>query len=433
MLDFSGLAPRLDLPLKDLKDLHGRPLLTTTDVRIWYSDTSLEECLRDMYVRNVPLCLVREKDETVSCPKGEAGGDISSSVRAGIRVLDMKDVLHKLLEFRGHCSAGDITGTRCEAEKTPFQQTSPYPSHQPPLPSSFHSTRHSKSSFEPFLNLPVDQIADASGRNPLIHVPDTVTLRSLLRHFEQPHWILIYSKDSKDGLSDTLCGVFTLMNFMQVLERLTPPEVPLSSDGYTLAQRGGDPLSKAAHKSALMPFSGWTASMVKAATQAQAGSAQPNSDGLVVCYEDVSLFSALQLLDKSGYSALPIVTRGRPGDCRGVLSTRDLQCILLRNPECGYLGFAVLNVPVLDYLSSVRQLEALKARYPVIRVSNDSSLDTVLAKILASNIRRLILTNDAGQMTGILTVTDLGRFVARQFTNVEPTASNATVFPSTET
>lgn len=443
--DFSGLPPRLDQPVKGLKDLNNDPFLPMTETRTWNSDIPLEHCLRDMYKRNIPLCLVRDISSTKGGTSETSFGGCQASAcgqdTVGLRVMDMRDIVYTLLEHLEHgletTSEEEGVASHCSlpvvhnvlvTEPGSAQESR---SHQSSL------WEHCKDSFLPLLKSPVGRVANISQRNRFVCIPHSASLRTVLQCFEEPQWIILYADDGAEGsdegyIPDKIRGVFTLTNFMQLLERLTPPDLVLSPQGPLFVPPGTDPLKALTRKPTLTPFDGWTAGMIKAATESNARprSSEHSPSEIHVCFEDESLLSALKLLHVTGFSAVPIVSRAKLRVCRGVLSGRDLQCILLGELFFGVTGTAVFNVAVLDYLSKVRQLEALKAKYPVIHVAENATLDTVLAKILASNIRRLFLTDNAGYITGVLTVTDLGRFIARQFVRDKPSTTNVSNHPS---
>lgn len=416
--DFSQVIPHLDEPVRTNEDrlFHDQGKTMVLDRSV-----ALQKCLEEMYAANTRACLVHfpngiptyrkyaslkqqklphvhhhaeqatptesTPEGTEASPRSAATTPASSSVGGGrgslcdavhkkYLFLDMRDVL--CLAVERHAEVYGMYGEKSDV---------------PPL----------MQFIEAILALPVGEVANISGRNDYECGTDTETLRELLLKLETSPWVPVFS-ELEDLPHPKLLGIFTVTDFLKFIQDITPAHITPPPTGFI---PNADPLTIFSRKRTMTPLDHWTAGAIKSATRAK------KFEELHICFEDESLLDGLKLLYKTGYSAVPIVSHANPRQCMSVFSVRDLQPILLRRHAICASG-AIFTMPILDYMSAVHQLESLKARYPVVHVKENATIDAVIGKILASNIRRLLLTDNAGLLTGILSVTDLGRFIARE-------------------
>lgn len=426
--DFSVIFRRLDRTIQNLQNRDGDQLFSS-DPLVHDASYSLRECLQEMASRSLRTCLVYypkgvpegrrnssarrysqgsrpssgvDLDPEVkktgppvpSSPKivveSVSGGDDAARVRdetldrwahETYQFLDMRDVLFLLLE-----RYDEIYG-----------------------PNGEKSDRPAREFLDELLDIQIGGVANLSGRNGFTSAYDCCTMRELLRRFENSPRIPVfnYTENGDDrNQAPDLIGIFSVIDFLQLLNKLTVEE----SDFDSSLVPSGDPMTTFAKKPTLTAIDTFTASMIKTVTQP--ARAKKYSE-LHICFEDESLFSALKVLLKTGFSAIPIVSHSNPRNCVGIFSVRDLLPILLQTSDL-FVSGALLSIPIMDYVSSIRQMQSLKARYPVIHVRQNATIDAVVGKILAANVRRLLLTDDEGMLTGILSVTDLGRFISRE-------------------
>uniref|UniRef100_A0A0G4HGC4 CBS domain-containing protein n=1 Tax=Chromera velia CCMP2878 TaxID=1169474 RepID=A0A0G4HGC4_9ALVE len=141
----------------------------------------------------------------------------------------------------------------------------------------------------------------------------------------------------------------------------------------------------------------------------------------VSCITDEdSLFKAMYLLYKTGFSAMPIVDSSNPLHVISVLSVRDLKHLLL--PDLLYLSPKCLTEPAMDFLTAVKRFEE-KGRFPFMNVREDSSLQAAVAKLLAASVQRILLTDSRGQLSGVVSITDICRLLAELGSRAQSSAS----------
>lgn len=445
--DFASLPERLDQRLCDLVDEENKPLVVPAKMRIWPAETSLSECLIDMYKRH-------DRVSFVSFPKGVP------KWRTTVKEADFADSTHIRSPRRQvRLSGSPVPGRSC-SDREPLSPSAPAddPSYTKPqisvvmeddekveqpttsirLPQLertlvaldmrdvvhvvvdlYHQycdssvvapadRKQSKPLIEEVLNLSVGDVANVSRRNTFCCITETASLRALLQQFEEAQWIIICKQADKDSF-DQIEGLFTVIDFMNLINRVSsrPRRQSYHGKHQTTTHLGAE----LTRKSTLTPFDIWTATMIKAATHP--GRATKNA-GVDVCFEDEPLLFVLKLLNRTGYSAVPIVAYSNPRACCAVFSAQDILTILLRSAELSCDTSCFEHLSIIKCISAIREIEESSTpRYPVIHVFENDRLDTVLDKIVTSNVRRLILMDHEKNMTAVLSVTDLGRFIAR--------------------
>lgn len=437
-LDFSVLTERLDTPLCALKDNSGNQLVVPSEVSIWTPKISLRECLSDMYQRHARVSLVSFPNGVPGWTITEGGTDQAKEVqKTNVSKSPATDSVHSVAPTSSSCSSYtpsvvDVHISTVSSQEEQGDTDGPYRLKQLEekltaldmrdvvhvVVDLYHQYRDNnflsekppeKNFITTVLDLFVGDVANVSRRNTIRCIKEASTLRYLLQQFEKAQWVFICTTSGEDDCIQRIRGLFTVIDFMDLLSRLT-----LTSHAQFHRQRSHklhSPVDTTL-KPRLTPLDTWTATMVKIAAHPALASKAANN--VEICFEDEPLLFVLNQLNRTGFSAIPVVARENPRTCVGVFSSRDVQTILLRPSSLAYDVTTFEDVSVLDCLCSIRQLEDLaKARYSVIHVRDDASLDTVMRKLLASNVRRLILMDSEGKMTAVLSVTDLGRFIAR--------------------
>eukprot|EP01053_Blabericola_migrator_P005158 Blabericola_migrator_1__5157@NODE_265_length_10621_cov_160_318363_g221_i0_p2_GENE_NODE_265_length_10621_cov_160_318363_g221_i0NODE_265_length_10621_cov_160_318363_g221_i0_p2_ORF_typecomplete_len469_score71_03CBS/PF00571_28/1_2e03CBS/PF00571_28/1_8e04CBS/PF00571_28/0_0047CBS/PF00571_28/1_8e07Mob_synth_C/PF06463_13/2_4e02Mob_synth_C/PF06463_13/1_3_NODE_265_length_10621_cov_160_318363_g221_i014892895 len=130
---------------------------------------------------------------------------------------------------------------------------------------------------------------------------------------------------------------------------------------------------------------------------------------LQVCADVDPLLDTMRKLSETGYTALPIVDSMSPRKTLGVISVRDFKLMLTKTEKLA----SILSLSTLTYVSQVRQLECLKAKFPSISVHQKTPLRTVVHKMLAADIQRIFIVDEQSQIVGIFSRTDLGRLIAK--------------------
>jgi CBS domain-containing protein len=109
------------------------------------------------------------------------------------------------------------------------------------------------------------------------------------------------------------------------------------------------------------------------------------------CSAFSSVLEASALFQDAGCGAVPVVDAGRP---IGILTDRDVALAVANNPDLGTL-------PVADFMSK-----------EVISVPPDASLEEVGAMFGRHGVHRLLVVDAAGQLQGIVALSDLAPHVS---------------------
>jgi len=120
--------------------------------------------------------------------------------------------------------------------------------------------------------------------------------------------------------------------------------------------------------------------------------------------EETIALKAMQTLDEEKVSGLAIVDED--GMLIGQTSANDLKLFVLDR------GQLTMDLPILDYLSEIRQREASKKEKPgVVKVHTDVSLGRVIGLIAATKLHRVYLADKEGKPIGIISISDILHFV----------------------
>lgn len=122
--------------------------------------------------------------------------------------------------------------------------------------------------------------------------------------------------------------------------------------------------------------------------------------------EDKKAIDAFRMMREQQSSFVPVVTD--ENQLISVISARDIQVLGL-GPD----GFKMLNLPVLDFLSTVRQMSSVD-KYPFIFCFPNSTIDLVVKRLKATRVNRLIVINQDKYPIGKLTVNHLAQYIASQ-------------------
>jgi CBS-domain-containing membrane protein len=111
------------------------------------------------------------------------------------------------------------------------------------------------------------------------------------------------------------------------------------------------------------------------------------------CSAFSTVLEASALFQDAGCGAVPVVDAGRP---IGILTDRDVALAVANNPDLGTL-------PVADFMSK-----------EVISVAPDVSLEEVGAMFGQHGVHRLLVVDAAGQLQGIVALSDLAPHVSER-------------------
>lgn len=122
--------------------------------------------------------------------------------------------------------------------------------------------------------------------------------------------------------------------------------------------------------------------------------------------EDKKAIDAFRLMKESKTSFVPVITDDK--QLISVISARDIQVLAF-----GQNGFKMLNLPVLDFLSAVRQMSSVD-KYPFIFCFPTSTVDLVVKRLKATRVNRLISINEDKYPIGKVTVSHLAQYIVSQ-------------------
>jgi CBS domain-containing protein len=109
------------------------------------------------------------------------------------------------------------------------------------------------------------------------------------------------------------------------------------------------------------------------------------------CSAFSTVLEASMLFQDARCGAVPVVDAGRP---IGILTDRDVALAVANNPDLG-------NLPVTDFMSK-----------ELITVSPEASLEEVGAMFGQHSVHRLLVVDAAGQLQGIVALSDLAPHVS---------------------
>ncbi len=132
---------------------------------------------------------------------------------------------------------------------------------------------------------------------------------------------------------------------------------------------------------------------------------------LVLAYPSDSLHTVLQRMARAGVSRLPVIEREHPEQLVGIITMRDLAAALdlevtalVSRPTTRFTPLSddpLRALPVQSAMS--RQFETMSASTPLTRAAN---------RLAATGQHAVLVTDDAGNLTGVATVRDLTNAVA---------------------
>eukprot|EP00388_Colpodella_angusta_P018101 GDKJ01044952.1.p1 GENE.GDKJ01044952.1~~GDKJ01044952.1.p1 ORF type:complete len:306 (+),score=86.47 GDKJ01044952.1:20-937(+) len=130
----------------------------------------------------------------------------------------------------------------------------------------------------------------------------------------------------------------------------------------------------------------------------------------VAINEECTLNKTIETLAVTQFSALPIVTTDVPDRPVAVFSVRDIIPLFLNDPD---LHPESGREPAIDYVSKLRQRQGSAARFPFIHVPESSSIQAAVSKIVSTGVHRVLLSDDRGKISGVLSVTDIIRVITK--------------------
>jgi CBS domain-containing protein len=111
------------------------------------------------------------------------------------------------------------------------------------------------------------------------------------------------------------------------------------------------------------------------------------------CSAFSTMLEASMLFQDVGCGAVPVVDAGQP---IGILTDRDVALAVANNADLG-------NLPVADFMTK-----------EVFSVTPDVSLEEVGAMFGRNSVRRLLVVDSAGQLQGIIALSDLAPHVSER-------------------
>lgn len=134
------------------------------------------------------------------------------------------------------------------------------------------------------------------------------------------------------------------------------------------------------------------------------------SKGAVCVAEDKSALEALQAICSNGVSSIGIVDED--GVLISVVSATDLVVALANISDKSALPRQLADMTALDFVASNRQAD-IRDRAATVTVPPDQDLRTVLHKLAATRVHRVMVCTDRRPI-GVLSLTDLIRTVANK-------------------
>lgn len=131
----------------------------------------------------------------------------------------------------------------------------------------------------------------------------------------------------------------------------------------------------------------------------------PLTDEIIIS-ENKRAIDAFALMRHHNESFVPVVSEDR--QLISVISARDIQVLTM-----GEDGFKLLTLPVLDFLSTVRQLSPVD-KYPFIFCFPHSSIDLVVKRLKATRVNRLIMISEEKYPIGVVSVSHLAKYIVGQ-------------------
>lgn len=122
--------------------------------------------------------------------------------------------------------------------------------------------------------------------------------------------------------------------------------------------------------------------------------------GLTTAWPDTSLFNTLLIIEKTHFSAIPIVSAD------GILVDTIYKSDLARIPPSELLASA--STPVAQVLQDWRQKGILRT-YSTNTCTTEDTMEVVLTRLMDSRLRSLVVIDSSRAVKGIVALTDVLR------------------------
>lgn len=130
--------------------------------------------------------------------------------------------------------------------------------------------------------------------------------------------------------------------------------------------------------------------------------------------ESETLLKAMSLMERHGYSAIPIVSEEDPSRVLEVVTVKDIKYLLIAQAKLR--GKDILNTPALFYVQVLRgSPESVNKTSRIAdwaMLDESSSMEEIFSIFTQTQVHRLILRDAHGAMTGILTLSDVMKSLA---------------------
>jgi CBS domain-containing protein len=117
--------------------------------------------------------------------------------------------------------------------------------------------------------------------------------------------------------------------------------------------------------------------------------------------EDQRAIDAFLLMRKNQMSFVPILSEDK--QLISVVSARDISLL-------SHGKLSILNMPVLDFLSSVRQSNPFD-KYPYLWCKHDSSLEMIVKRLKATRVHRLLMIDAQKFPVAVVSVQHIAIFL----------------------
>ncbi|KAF8591291.1 CBS-domain-containing protein, partial [Ramaria rubella] len=219
--------------------------------------------------------------------------------------------------------------------------------------------------------VPVQLCTDLSEKNPLVTLPPTATILSLLEVFSRgTHRVIIEDTDSNAGMVSDIGLLDWFMTHASTNPALT------STLAMSLSALG------------------------------------IRSQNVISCISSETVLDAMKLMSEQGLSSLA-VTDAESGDLLSAVSVTDVARLVAPSQSK-----KILSMPLGQFIALIKAPGGSQDgvdRYPVFSVSSNATLSLVMQKLLATNTHRVFITDDPsepstllqGNLRGVVSVVDV--------------------------